>query len=70
MSQDIFKRRLEGAMNDAADVAEAMADDRSVQVPPQQVAQMGLSLFRARVGVLTMERSDYDLPEDTRREMQ
>lgn len=69
MSQDIFKRRLEGAIDDAADIAENMADDRGVQIPPQQVAQMGLSLFEARVAVLTMDGDGYDLPEDSRREM-
>lgn len=70
MSNDIFTRRLEGAMHDAADVAEDLAADRGVEMPPSQVATCGLALFRARVAVLSMDADGYDLPEDTRRGMQ
>lgn len=67
---DLFKRRLESAMQDGADIAEDLADDRDVPLPPEIVGQMGLTLFQARVGVLQMNPDEgYDYPDADGREM-
>lgn len=64
---DLFKRRLEGAMEDAADVAEDMATDRGVPMDPGMVGKMGLALFQARMTLLFHNVDgdvyDFDLDE-------
>lgn len=50
--RDILRKRLRKAMHGSADSAEELHDDRGVSIPPGHVASMGLTLFKARMGVL------------------
>lgn len=64
MTEDYFTRRLRSAMRDGADIAEDLADDPGVALPPEYVGRMGLALFSARLAVATADSNGYDLPDD------
>lgn len=59
-----FARRLKQAMKDSADIAEELADDPGVPVPPEYVAQMGLKLFDSRMTLAFATVDETDLPDD------
>lgn len=63
MSKGYFYRRLRAAMKDGADIAEELADDPGVPIPPEYVAQMGLTLFKSRMTLAFAEVDEEDLPE-------
>ena len=66
MTDDYVKRRMDRALGQAIDMAEAAEQERSVSLPPSIVGQMAIQLFRARFGMAMTDHVAY--PEDDGRE--
>lgn len=65
--REYLNTRMDRALHDAADRAEALAEERGVQLSPDMVGEMAITIFEARMA-LAMSGGGYDVPDDLGRE--
>ena len=64
--KDIYRELLVRSMEDCATEAENLEDEYGIQIPPQMITQMAMSLFKFRV----YERMGTGMADDREIEVQ
>ena len=68
--REYLNSRMDRALHDATDCAEALAEERGVTLSPDMVGELALAMFQTRMALAMSGGGgeEYELPDDLRRE--